>query len=234
MLIESKRKEVVFLYYNETNPSHNHNARSLITRNLFMVKHAESISVNTVKNIIKGTENFDPNKVLGKGSGAKKAATASPIKQLIKDLVTSDPRSSIRSLAKEAGISYGSVHHILTEELCLYPYKEQEGQVLTLQSRARRLNACKNLREILDQHPDFLDRIWFTDEAHVDLNGVINKQNQRWWLEEGPLDDDVRETSAHPDRITVFAAMNAVKGIIFFFFEDEEGKAITVNGDRYR
>lgn len=72
---------------------------------------------------------------------------------------------------------------------------------------------------------DFWEHVWFSDEAHFDLNGSVNKQNDRWWAAEAP--DYLIEHVAHPQRVTVFAAIHATKGIVFCFFDE------TVNTVRY-
>ncbi|GFV98702.1 putative transposable element [Trichonephila clavipes] len=61
--------------------------------------------------------------------------------------------------------------------------------------------------------PDFHKRILFSGEAHFWLNGYVNKQNCRIWSEANPQ----------------------AGGIIGpYFFKNDEGHNVTVNGDRYR
>ncbi|GFY07698.1 transposable element Tc3 transposase [Trichonephila clavipes] len=78
--------------------------------------------------------------------------------------------------------------------------------------------------------PDFHRRILFSDEAHFWLNGYVNKQNCRIWSEAnpqvyGPL---------HPEKLTVWCALWAGGIIGPYFFKNDEGHNVTVNGDRYR
>ena len=65
----------------------------------------------------------------------------------------------------------------------------------------------------------------FSDETHFDLGGYINKQNCRIWG---------TETRTHPKRVTVWCGLWSTGIIRQFFFENEQGEAVTVNGDRYR
>ncbi|GFV64137.1 uncharacterized protein TNCV_3206451 [Trichonephila clavipes] len=61
--------------------------------------------------------------------------------------------------------------------------------------------------------PDFHKRILFSNEAHFWLNGYVNKQTCRIWSEANPQ----------------------AGGIIGpYFFKNDEGHNVTVNGDRYR
>ena len=66
-------------------------------------------------------------------------------------------------------------------------------------------------------------KIIFSDEAHFDLGGYVNKLNCRIWGTEN--------THAYIEKPTP----KRVKGIIGpFFFENKQGEAVTVNADRYR
>ncbi|GFW95803.1 DUF4817 domain-containing protein [Trichonephila clavipes] len=80
--------------------------------------------------------------------------------------------------------------------------------------------------------PDFHKRILFSDEAHFWLNGYVNKQNCRTWSEANP--QVYVETPLHPEKLTVWCALWAVGIIGPYFFKNDEGHNVTVNGDRYR
>ncbi|GFX41949.1 uncharacterized protein TNCV_3677611 [Trichonephila clavipes] len=76
--------------------------------------------------------------------------------------------------------------------------------------------------------PDFHKRIWFSDEAHFWLNGYVNKQNCRIWSEANP--QVYVETPLHPEKLTVWCA-SWVGGIIGpYFFKNDEGHNVTING----
>ncbi|GFW51290.1 protein FAM200A [Trichonephila clavipes] len=80
--------------------------------------------------------------------------------------------------------------------------------------------------------PDFHKRILFSDEAHFWLNGYVNKQNCRIWSEVNP--QVYVETPLHPEKLTVWCALWAGGIIGPYFFKNDEGHNVTVNGDRYR
>ncbi|GFW32373.1 uncharacterized protein TNCV_675321 [Trichonephila clavipes] len=80
--------------------------------------------------------------------------------------------------------------------------------------------------------PDFHKRIWFSDEAHFWLNGYANKQNCRIWSEANP--QVYVETPLYPEKLTVWYALWAGGIIGSYFFKNDEGHNVTVNGDRYR
>ncbi|GFS48384.1 transposable element Tc3 transposase [Trichonephila clavipes] len=79
---------------------------------------------------------------------------------------------------------------------------------------------------------DFHKRILFSDEAHFWLNGYVNKQNCRIWSEANP--QVYVETPLHPEKLTVWCALWADGIIGPYFFKNDEGHDVTVNGDRYR
>jgi hypothetical protein len=81
------------------------------------------------------------------------------------------------------------------------------------------------------EHDNIVNDIWFSDEAHFYLNGIVNKRNSRYWGSEIP--NLYLEKPVHGEKITVWAAMSS-KGIIGpFFFENETSKTQTVNSTRY-
>ena len=71
------------------------------------------------------------------------------------------------------------------------------------------------------------EKIIFSDEAHFDLGGYVNKQNCRIWDTENP--HAYIEKPIHPRQVTVWYGFWS-RGIIGpFFCENEQGVAI-VNG----
>ncbi|GFY28260.1 DUF4817 domain-containing protein [Trichonephila clavipes] len=80
--------------------------------------------------------------------------------------------------------------------------------------------------------PDFHKRILFIDEAHFWLNGYVNKQNCRIGSEANP--QVYVETPLHPEKLTVWCSLWAGGIIGPYFFKNDEGHNVTVNGDRYR
>ncbi|GFV61423.1 transposable element Tcb2 transposase [Trichonephila clavipes] len=80
--------------------------------------------------------------------------------------------------------------------------------------------------------PDFHKRILFSDEVHFWLNGYVNKQNCRIWSEATP--QVYVDTPLHSEKLTVWCALWAGGIIGPYFFKNDEGHNVTVNGDRYR
>ncbi|GFX17824.1 uncharacterized protein TNCV_2292731 [Trichonephila clavipes] len=75
-------------------------------------------------------------------------------------------------------------------------------------------------------------RILFSDEAHFWFNGYVNKQKCRIWSEANP--QVYVETPLHPEKLTVWCVLWAGGIIGPYFFKNDDGHNVTVNGDRYR
>ena len=84
----------------------------------------------------------------------------------------------------------------------------------------------------LTEDADFGKKILFSDEAHLDLGGYIYMQNCRIWGSENP--HAYIEKPMHPKRVSVWYGFWSRGTIGPFFFENKQGEAVTVNGDRYR
>ncbi|GFX07830.1 uncharacterized protein TNCV_4160991 [Trichonephila clavipes] len=70
------------------------------------------------------------------------------------------------------------------------------------------------------------------DKAHFWFNIYVNKQNCRIWSEANP--QVYVETPLHPEKLTVWCNLWAGGIIGPYFFKNDEGHNVTVNGDRYR
>ncbi|GFX94026.1 uncharacterized protein TNCV_3413881 [Trichonephila clavipes] len=70
--------------------------------------------------------------------------------------------------------------------------------------------------------PGFYKRILFSDEAHFWLNGYVNKQNCRIWIEANP--QVYVETPLHPEKLTVWCTLWAGGIIGPYFFKNDEGQ----------
>ncbi|GFV03465.1 putative DD41D transposase [Trichonephila clavipes] len=97
------------------------------------------------------------------------------------------------------------------------------------QARRRFLEWAQNEIAVV---PDFHKRILFSHEAHFWLNGYVNKQNCRIWNEANS--QVYVEILLHQEKLTVSCALWAGGIIGPYFFKNDEGHNVTVNGDRYR
>ena len=75
-------------------------------------------------------------------------------------------------------------------------------------------------------------KLIFSNEASFDLGGYVNKQNCHTWGTENP--HTYIEKPTLPKRVTVWCGFWSRVIIGLFFFENEQGEIVTVNGDRYQ
>jgi hypothetical protein len=70
-----------------------------------------------------------------------------------------------------------------------------------------------------------------TDEAHYHLSGCVNKQNFLYWAEENP--QQLHQWPLHSARVTVWCGVANFRVTGPYFFEDEDGHAVTVTSTCY-
>lgn len=150
----------------------------------------------------------------------------------VRESVRENPRQSIPRRSQELGLSQTSTWRILRRDLGLHPYKIQLTQELKVNDHRQRRVFADWALEQLEADPDFGRKIIFSDEAHFWMNGYVNKQNCRIWDDANP--HEVVQVAMHPEKVTVWCGFWAGGVIGPYFFENVAGKAITVNGERYR
>ena len=112
----------------------------------------------------------------------------------------------------------------------MFPYKIQILQAQTAANKADRLAFCQSISQRIEDHPNFLDLIFFSDEARFHLSGQVNKPNMQFWAQVQPHEHMLRPLSV--EKVTVWCAMGH-NGIIGpYWFEDDNGHPVTVNTER--
>jgi len=93
------------------------------------------------------------------------------------------------------------------------------------------LQFCRQFVGILTENPDLPNKLLMSDEAHFHMHGTVNKQNFRYWSAANP--HELHQRPTYDPKITVWCAVwsRGVTGP--YFFEDEDGNAITVTWQRY-
>ena len=197
----------------------NFSARTAPTRKTILRITEKFIAHGTLKNQYKGT------------CGPKLTIYTTKTIKKLDDIVHQTPKISVRRLAQRPHVSRTTTHRLLKNTLCLTPYKISVHHSLTEVDCEERIAFCQWLKQKCDLFDDFLNNIWFSDEAHFHLNGQVNRQNCRFWGKTPP--DEVLQKPLHSPKVTVWCALSG-QGIIGpFFFEDRDGNTTTINKDRY-
>ena len=127
--------------------------------------------------------------------------------------------------------SRGSLRRVLKADLHLYPYQIQIKQMLTEADMAKRVTMCEWFCDTIEDNPDFLDHVWFSDETHFLLSGHVNSKNNVYWGTAPP--EEVLQRPLHSIKCTAWVAISKHGIIGPYWFEDENERAQTVNTERY-
>ena len=149
----------------------------------------------------------------------------------VRDSVSRSPKKSLRRRSQLLGMSRESLRRVLKKDLHLYPYHIQIKQKLTEVDMKKRVTMCEWFCDTIEANPDFLNHLWFSDEAHFLLSGHVNSKNNVYWGTATP--EDVTHRPLHSTKCTAWVAISK-NGIIGpYWFEDENERAQTVNTERY-
>lgn len=140
--------------------------------------------------------------------------------------VEHSPKRSVRKRAQALRLGKSSLLRILHKDLNLHPYKIQIVQEIKPTDFPRRLHFSEIILARGINH-----NLWFSDEAHFHLCGYTNKQNYRYWNSENP--QELHQKPLHSPRVTVWCAISSMGIIGPYFFENNDGNAVTVNSARY-
>jgi len=99
--------------------------------------------------------------------------------------VEHNPQTSIRDIAREHEISYSTVQRILKEEK-LHAYHYTRVQHLREEDYPRRKRFCEDFLRRVNEDPEFLSRVIFSDESLFTREGIFNSHNMHMWDEENP------------------------------------------------
>ena len=92
--------------------------------------------------------------------GRPSTSTDDPHIDAINTLVRANRRLSVRELAQECGISVGSCHHILTEELKMHRVSAKfVPRLMTSDQQAHRVQVCQDLLDHSENDKEFLSKI---------------------------------------------------------------------------
>jgi len=65
---------------------------------------------------------------------------------------------------------------------------------------------CESFCDTIEDNPDFLDHVWFTDEAHVLLSVHVSSKNKVHWTAAAP--ENVLQKPLHSRKLTTWIAIS--------------------------
>jgi hypothetical protein len=96
---------------------------------------------------------------------------------------------------------------------------------------AMRVGFCEHMLQLLVDDPQLIDNLWMSDEAHFHLSGYVNKHNFRYWAAANPR--QLHKRPLHSAKVTVWCVISSNGVIGPYFFENDDGHAVTVTSARY-
>jgi len=90
---------------------------------------------------------------------------------------------------------------------------------------------CQWFCDRIDAVSDFLDNVWFSDEAHFLLSGRVNSKNNIFWGTT-PLEHCLQRP-LHSVKCTAWVAISKHGIIGPFCSEDDNERSVTINTERY-
>ena len=110
-------------------------------------------------------------------------------------------RQEIRAVSLDISRSFDTVWHpALLTKLSSYDKLSQDDM-------RRRLDMCNWLSDRMSWSPNWINLIWFSDEAHFHFNGVINKHSNIFWGAVPP--EEITERYVKGPKVTCFCTFNA-------------------------
>ena len=128
-------------------------------------------------------------------SGRPSTSTDDPHIDEINILVRANGRLTVREFTEKCGISVGSRHHILTEELKMYRVAAKfVPRLMTSDQQAHRVQICQDLLDHSENDKEFLSKIITGDELWFYGYDVETKvQSSQWTSKTSPRPEKARQ-----------------------------------------
>lgn len=145
----------------------------------------------------------------------------------VRESVGRNPKKSIQRCSQGLGISCSTLRRILLKDFQLYPYRIQNKHQLIAADMRKPVVLYQWFDEKFKEDPDFLETVWFSDEAHFLLSSHVNRRNSVLWSTQSP--DKELQRPLH----TVWVAILKHSIIGPFWLKDDDSNAVMVTKERY-
>jgi len=100
----------------------------------------------------------------------------------VQEIIRADRRLTIREVAEDVGIAFGTCQKILTEHLQMRCVSAKfVSHLLTVEQKDDRLSVCTDLRERAENDPNFMSSVITGDESWVYGYDPETKQMSSHW-----------------------------------------------------
>ena len=101
---------------------------------------------------------------------------------IVRQIIREDRRRTIHEISMLLGISHGTCHKILTEDLKLRRVASKfVHRLLSVDQKQQRLDVCLDLKENAANHPSFLSNVMTGDETWVYAYDPEKKTQSSQW-----------------------------------------------------
>ena len=150
----------------------------------------------------------------------------------VRDAMLRSPRRSALREALALRLNECNVSRIVHKDMHYHPYKIQVAQELSELDKVGRLQFCNEFLDLVKSKSDIVNTLLMSDEAHCHVSGYVNKQNCRYWATNNP--HELHQRPLHSVKVTVWNAVSSHGIIGPNFFENEEGRTVSVNAGGYK
>jgi len=132
----------------------------------------------------------------------------------IQELIRQDRPRTIRDIAEEVEVGYGTCQRVLTEELCMHRVAAKfVPRILTADQKQQRVNVCTELRQLASDDEMFLSRVITGDESWVyGYDPETKRQSSQWKSSMSPRPKKARQVKSKLKNMII--TFFAIKGIV--------------------
>jgi len=116
------------------------------------------------------------------GTGRPTSCTTPETVARIEELIRQDRRRTIRDIAEEVEVGYGTCQRVLTEELGMHGVAAKfVPRILTTDQKQHRVNVCTELHHLASNDETLLSRVITGDESWVyGYDPETKRQSSQW------------------------------------------------------
>src|SRR5215468_520408 len=131
----------------------------------------------------------------------------------IQKLICQDRCLTIRDIAEEVEVGYGTCQRVLTEQLCMHRVAAKfVPRILTADQKQQRVNVCTGLRQLASNDETFLSRVITGDESWVyGYDPETKRQSSQWKSPTSPRPKKARQVKSNlKSMIITFFDINGI------------------------
>lgn len=136
------------------------------------------------------------------------------------------PKTSLMRRSLQLGLPRSTVYDVVRKRLKLHAYKIQLVHEIKPNDKRLRLDFAVDILNRIDENPNYLNNVLFTDESTFHVNGVVNRHNCRIWGSEKPR--EIVQHQRDSPKVNVWCGLMNDRIVGPFIFCEN-----TINGDIY-